>query len=743
MAVIEVTAPDGRVIEIEGDRIPTEAELQQIFAQLNAKQPLDNAVPEAGENVIDPQTELKRRLDRLPELGQGGLLGGENQAKVAAITPVLLTTTDPQEIAQIITTNFPNVGMVMSPPDENGHQRIILRNNETGAAVEVNKPGISQLDILQFLGIGAAFIPSGGLAQKGASIAAKGALGALGTAGTQAVMEAGQALAGGEFDTTDVAIAGAAGGLAELGAGALAKRAASKALQAEQKAKALQAAIKGEVAPELGEEAQKAIAESIRQGDVEKLVSIIKPDEEFFKAADEIGISTAPIAAFASRNPQFRNLSGALQAVPGSVIDAQAKAFMKDLANTADDLIARLGSSIDKAGIDDELKTQITSQIRKMEKAADKAYDALGKIIPKRERVEPRNTLEFLNDFVADLGGESEAPAYIRRIFRELQNSPTFGKLQLIRRELGKATQAGAGRFKDAETGLAKKLYGLLKKDEAAFAEQVGGDAAKKLLEGANGIVARRKVLEDQAVQLLGKDLSGSVIGQTTSALRALEKGGIGKFKKIISNLPKESRQKVVLSALDNIIGGTGEFRGLSPTKAANFFTNILRQKQARDVFFNSLDEPAQKALKSLAKVAIGVSRAQKDVVRTGVTNTLFNKDASFLRKMIGEVAQKARLLSPSFSGFDVSVIGKYLKQDTDAAKKAADFLGSPEFLAYLRQAVKDGVFEGNKASKELLKLEAKAARAKVFKKWAEAIEKSTGKNPAAVGLTRYLFEEE
>jgi len=130
----------------------------------------------------------------LPELGGGGLLAGEDEAKIAAITPALLTTTDPFELGQVLSDNFDNIGLTQ---DEKGN--FFASNNQTGAQVVLNKPGISKLDIMQGLGLAAAFTPAGRVAG--------GALKVGATAGaTSAGIEALQALSGGEFDASQVAI---------------------------------------------------------------------------------------------------------------------------------------------------------------------------------------------------------------------------------------------------------------------------------------------------------------------------------------------------------------------------------------------------------------------------------------------------------------------------------------------------------------------------------------------------------
>lgn len=172
------------------------------------------------EHKAKPDTSRETRATKdLPELGQGGLLHGEDPAKVMAIAPILLTTMDPKEISAIVHNTFPHIGQVQ---DEKGNE--ILANNKTGAQVVINKPGLSQLDMLQGIGLIAAFTPSSAIAtlgtegaKAGLKMAGQRALqGGAAAAGTMAAMEGAQKAAGGDFSGANIGLAGALQGGAEL-----------------------------------------------------------------------------------------------------------------------------------------------------------------------------------------------------------------------------------------------------------------------------------------------------------------------------------------------------------------------------------------------------------------------------------------------------------------------------------------------------------------------------------------------
>ncbi len=143
-------------------------------------------------------------IRELPELPASGLLSGEDKTKTASISPTLLATADPQEQVDIITANFPNVAVTYDK-DAQGDVFPILTNRETGAKAIVNKPGLSGMDVLQGLGLAAAFTPAG----RASSAVGAGAKAAL----TQGAVEGAQVLQGGDVDPLDIGVA-AAGGVA-------------------------------------------------------------------------------------------------------------------------------------------------------------------------------------------------------------------------------------------------------------------------------------------------------------------------------------------------------------------------------------------------------------------------------------------------------------------------------------------------------------------------------------------------
>lgn len=161
---------------------------------------------EAGEitskDLTSSEVEQVRaaRIEAIPEITGSFSQLSENLGFTEALAT--MTAFDPDEFGQILTASDPNIGVVTTPEGE----RIAI-NRQTDEAFSINKTGPSLLDAVQVGGALTAFSTAG---------AAKSILGrGAASAGTQAVIEAGQALKGGEFDEGQVVLAGVAGPVLE------------------------------------------------------------------------------------------------------------------------------------------------------------------------------------------------------------------------------------------------------------------------------------------------------------------------------------------------------------------------------------------------------------------------------------------------------------------------------------------------------------------------------------------------
>lgn len=492
-------------------------------------------------------------------------------------------------------------------------------------------------------------------------------------------------------------------------------------------------------------EGLQSVADTIRAGTPEEVAEIVKADPEFFRAADELGITTEPIAAFASQNPQFRDVSGALQTVPGSVIDVQSREFITSTANKADELIEQYGGTLDKAQLGLDFKADSLKTIEDLAVQADDVYGSIRQLLPEGNRFEAPNAVAFLQDLATKEKIPPKLAAKLKQLSpitkitkgriivnpatgarRDTSTTetifPTLGRIDQIRREIGQAINKGSGPFKDVETGLNKALYARLTRDQDAIASGAG---LVDVTDGAKALVIRRKQLEDNLQLLLGKDLNQALNVNVAGAIKNLSKGEIGKFNKVINAIPKQKRGEVVLSAMNDVFKGTGVGQQqLNPTQFVKWFQTINRSPATKKALFDALPADSRKAINNLFVVSQGISRALGQITPTGRINAMFNPKTGFIRRMVGKGIPTAVSIatgSPA-AAFATNAVSDFLRQGSDGAKAASDLMGTAQFQNLIRQSVKEGVVDGAQASQKLLAAEAKLIKSKRYKQWVDAL---------------------
>lgn len=489
------------------------------------------------------------------------------------------------------------------------------------------------------------------------------------------------------------------------------------------------------------EQAVTAGVKTIQEGTPEQVAQLAKADPDFFRAADELGISTEPLAAFASQNPQFRDISGALRSVPGSVLDVQAREFIEQTAQSADNLIQQYGGTLDKAELGQRFKSDSLRTVDQLADEADQLYTSIREQLPPQTKVDATNTIDFLQSKADELGGVDELPKELKQVYASLtkEGGPTLGLVDQIRKDFGQATRKGSGRFKDSESGLAKAIYNRLASDVDAVAE---ANNLGEVTNAAKEVVKQRKQLEDNLTSLYGKDLSKSLGDVVGGAIKGLDKGRVDKFTETMKMIPVEKRGEVALSFMNDVFRGTGaNQQALNPTQFVKWYQNVSRSPKAKAALYGALPKESRKAIDSLYKVSKGISDSLGQTVRTGAINSMFNPDTGFIRKLVGsDLSQAAARIGGGMAGgFAADAMSEFLNQSTGGAKAASDLLSSPQFQNLIRESVKDGVVQGGELTRKLANAEKKLAKTKQYQKWVNSL---TDNDRAALagGLIPYLF---
>jgi len=512
------------------------------------------------------------------------------------------------------------------------------------------------------------------------------------------------------------------------------------------------------------EEGLQQVTEGIQKGKPEEMAALVQPDEAFYTAVDEMGISVEPLASYASQNPQFRAVEQGLASIPASQLDAQGKAFISEVSQKADDLIVEYGGTLDKAALSDRFKAESLETIENLADETDKLYDTLKSMIDPDTRVDALNTVAFIKQKAYELGGRKELSPLLNKTLRQLETTekaglptkiidpatgkmvpgkgelkqPTHERLNQTRKEVGQALNKRSGPFKDQETGLLKALYRNLREDQDAVAKQMGAADVSK---SANALVVQRKQIEDDLAKLLGKDLEGSLLPRVGQMLKRLSRGEVEKWDAMMATIPANIRQEVVVTSLNEIFKG-GDVAGaaLNPTQFTKFMNNLDRSPATKSRLYKELPKESIKALENLRTVARGISTALQDKIPTGRVAAFFDDNDGILRRLMGKGIVMATAVKAG--PMAAAAASEFINQSSNGSKAAAAVLASPTFQAVIRTAVRDGVTEGAVITDKLRKAEKAFERSDAYRKWTRVLTEDDRVKLASMGTITYLLKD-
>jgi hypothetical protein len=657
----------------------------------------------------------------LPELQDSGLLAGESGFDVAKITPSLLTSTDTNEIAQIISSNFPNVAtQYQKAPD--GSVYPVLTNRETGAATVINRPGISGFDVMQGLGLLAAYTPAG----RATTLTGAG----LKSGATGAGIETLQAASGGEFDpmtpVLDTLFGAAGQKVFDL---VRASRSGSKPAEDE---------IKGQLKSFVSSQNFKSpymrsltpeqqvdeLTDAIIKGDKDRLASMIEPDAGFIEAQKTLGLKEPGLPSASSQNAVYQEIEQSLKKMPGSQLSKAEQGAVVELQQKADDLITQFGGQTEKSTLSQDLKNQAVRTVDGLADQASKAYDDIAKNINPATEVDISSLKSVIDDELAQVAGRVDQLTPLEKQLMNLFDGPvTYKAIDRRRKQIGEAMSGKGGVFKDSSKAELSRWYGLLteaqEKAAPQFAEQ---------WKAAKSLVSKRKDLEDNMIEAYGKDLSKNFMPQFGSAMTQLSKGKTKEFDKLMRALPESRRSEVIISALNDVFTqGSRKEQQLSVAGFADWFNAINRDKALKGRVYRYLPKEMRTQIDALGKVTNGIRNAQAKAPIGG--QIMANKNV--MDKVIDGIGNKFLSKLPGFLG---GIIEEGVKKSQNKNMDAAiGLLGDPAFVKNIKFL----------ASNQAEKAEKRIANSKAFKEWLKTLGEQEAKTINTVGFREYLLSEE
>lgn len=582
-----LTVPDGFQVGVA----PMEKNLLQKAAEI------PGAIKEAvtGEKRRTVETEAAQDWSQIPEWKDLGPL--KNVAALAA---------SPREALQILQSNFP--GMKVRE-DEKGN--LFAFSPKAGREFAV-KPGLDFGDVVRagaMLPIYAASAATGGLpAIVGREMAVQGGI------------EAAQASSGGEFNVSDIALAGAtpvalaAGGAAKNAAGSALRKGLNAALDAVPGSTTRQAA--GQVAEDVTQVAAQGANDVTRvvppptapaadaAGDVageaaraapipdtpEGIADLVrkangsgKPAEEAraalakaldvnpaaVKAAEDLGVQLP--ADVLADSVQMRNIIGSLRSKAGTQAEADFAKSMDDAVKRTDEVMAQLGADASPAAISDRVLSTLQQARGDLKAQAQKLYDQVDAIIKPAAPVTLENVDNVLRERIRDLGGDVNALrpqerqllalAEKARVRPDLPKQGARATYEALREEknlIGKALRREESPYGSMDERVLKRLYGALADDQLANIERLGGAELRQQARLANQLTAKQKGLEERLVRAFGKEGTGSIADLMQGALTSASKGNVKRLNDLLKVVPKEMQGEALLTAMNSLSRAKG-----------------------------------------------------------------------------------------------------------------------------------------------------------------------------------------
>lgn len=621
----KVEAPDGQIITLEGpagaDQATVIAQAQKLYSQRQQAPQTDGMMPEASAdagamaedpraaraiaamdqyplgqppapeepgvldklgNMITGSDRQTRATEDLPELQNSGLLAGLDipAAQRAAVTAALITMTDPQEIAKTLQALSPAIGIQQ---DEKGN--LIAANNQTGARAMINKPGVSGMDALQAAGIGAAFAPTGRAASAvgGGILKQAATLGAT-SAATQAVIEGGQSLAGGDFNPEEVAMAGVTGAAVPLalGAGGSLIDAAKRGVQVARGAPA----------------AHSEIVQAAKSANIPLMTSdVAQPSTFMGKSAQMIG-ERIPLAG-----------TGGLRATQQ---EARQRA------------VQELGEQYPTPRPEQVIEG-LKAQKSRIMQAAGKRYEELLPIVDSLGPAPYTKTTQAIDDALAELSkpgvvSSKEAVAELQQFRDTLASAPqTYSTLKENRTALREVVNSydgqGRSQLPSRAKGMMNRVYSALSNDmnEAATNALNPRDLAR--LKSADAIYRGQaeKMTKTRLKNVLDKgDLTPEVAENLLFSTKRSE------VKSLYDSLDSSGRDAARATVIQRALTKAGGIENPSPDK---FMAELKRLESQTGILFKG---DQRKQLEGLKQVLAATKRAGEAGVQTATGQQLY-----------------------------------------------------------------------------------------------------------------------
>lgn len=484
------------------------------------------------------------------------------------------------------------------------------------------------------------------------------------------------------------------------------------------------------------------IVSDLRKGKTEQLAQAVVPDVEVINSAQRLGIDLN--VEHYSTNTAFQDVARALKVKPGSGLLVGEVQALRNLATKADELVTDIGGAIDKGVVSDEILFSTRTTIDKLMTKAEIAYTKVKEAIPSRTRIQTTNLKEFIDKRIADFGGDQALLSRSEKtlagmIERGKDGTVTYAALDRVRKDVADGFTTRTGPFANDSERILQEVYDALSDTQKAAAEAFG---VGEVYQGALELVIKRKGIEDQAVQLFGRDAAGSLVPKIRAAATSLPKGDITAFNKLMNALTKARRGEVAATVLGELFAAGSRQGGALGTGFALTWRNLNRNKSARDTLMKHLPQEARKRFDDIGRVIDAIVRSNAK----SLANPSGSAGPIIAALEQGTIATKLYSAGQAVAGeAAVGVVGgipglaTVLRATGGGKPKVAQVTAADEFLT--SQTFKDAVkvsLDG-----DLVRANRIVQDSPQFNKWLGTLDQQTAQRIGAIGFIAWLSGED
>lgn len=676
MPVYKITHPDtGKTIKVEGDSPPTDADIDQIFADLEKSKPATDSqdIPGLGlaKKIIDSGvfpaataiSDVAKFVNEKAQQSAAENLAAVNTSPEGQAVYQMAGDMNPAQAATVMAgSGFKDVlrgfGLTdqKSESDKLAEQALRAQYPIAGAIGEA-------------AGQAAPFIPfamampqvaAGGLARAGIGSAVGAVEGGIISNGTGGSAE----------DNLKSALIGAAlGPLGELLPVAKKISAGVNRLFGKEIPPTELLTPQGTPTPQLQsiiEQTGVSVDDLARQGEqgasinlaknaareatadipqVQGIIAAAQPDKEIIDLLNKAGIDNVDIPlSMVARSHEALNLSSTLRAISNSIERKKYDEAAVAVRDFAKNEMQDMGAILAKGDLSEEVLQTMRDKRKVMHDIEQPAWKMLDQEIQSaiadtgasRVVVRDNRLKEQLQKELADQPETGLSPLKAK-VLKLMEGRPTYQDIRRMRQEIGAALGSiPSGDFVTANQAELASMYAPLADLQSKAASTLVG--AGRLRE-VNEMTKARKALENQIDFFTKGDIRGSIITKLTNAKSGLANQDYKQIDNLLENLPDEAKKPVMLSLITDAMklsADSGSEKLIDKNGFIKTWTNVRANEGLANRFKTQIGDDAFNRINNLHKLAQAMQRAEK-IPATGAVTAALNKynSSSFMSKLL------------------------------------------------------------------------------------------------------------